>query len=281
MKLRGRQQYLAEVLEAVQRDGPLTAHDLPPVQGPRRKSGDWHRSVPRWALEVHFGKGAVSVADRLGNFQRVYDVPERVIDEPHYSADVPTPDAKQQLLAMAARSFGVATLRDLADYFRMTAKEAAPGVAELVASGELVDIEVEGWGEPAYLHRDARVPRAIECASLVSPFDPLIWYRPRTERLFDFHYRIEIYVPTAKRRWGYYVLPFLLDDRIVARVDLKADRKERTLQVLAAHLEDDVDTQRVAESLATELHTLGRWLELDDVRVTRTGKLAPALARHC
>jgi len=281
MKIRGRRQYLQSVIDLVREHGPLTASDLPAMRGPKRKPGDWHRSVPRWALEVHFGEGAVSVVDRLPNFQRVYDLAERVVDEPHFGMALDREESQRALLERSARALGVATLQDLADYYRMSPREAAPRVAELVEAGALVEASVEGWAQPAYLHPAARVPRRIDSCSLLSPFDPVVWFRPRAERLFDFHYRIEIYVPAAKRRWGYYVLPFLHGDRIVARVDLKADRQNSELQVLASHREDHAGVPEVCDALASELRTLANWLGLERLRVGRRGDLARDLARHC
>ena len=281
MKIKGRKKYLETALEQVRSRGPLTSSELPDMPGPKRKPGDWHRSVPRWALEYHFGRGDVSVVDRLPNFQRVYDLPEHVVDEPVFSTQIARDVGRRRLLEVAARAHGIATLHDLADYFRMTAKDAAPRVQELVDGEVLQQVGVEGWKEPAYLHREARVPRKISCCSLLSPFDPVVWYRPRAERLFDFHYRIEIYVPQKKSKWGYYVLPFLLDDRIVARVDLKADRQAGVLLVLAAHAEEGTQVQYVAESLARELRNLADWLDLGRIKVSRRGVFARELARAC
>jgi uncharacterized protein YcaQ len=281
MKIRGRNKYLETAIEKVRSDGPLTAHDLPPIKRPTSKPGDWKKSVARSALEYHFGHGNVSVADRLPNFQRVYDVPEKIIDEPHFSTSMSKTDAQRELLNRAARAFGVATVHDLADYYRMTAKDASPRIAELVDEGKLKPVEVESWKDPAYIHASARLPRSIACSSLLSPFDPVVWFRPRAERLFDFHYRIEIYVPEKKRKWGYYVLPFLLNDRIVGRVDLKADRKSGTLLVLSAHEEPDTDIAEASSALATELRSLANWLHLDKIKVSRRGAFCKALAAEC
>jgi uncharacterized protein len=278
-KLRNRRRYLDAVLEQVQSEGALTAADLPPLPGPQRKPGDWHRSIPRWALEYHFARGDLAVSHRLGNFQRVYDLPERIIPRHHLDASPGKETADRDMVRRAAASLGVATQRDLADYFRMSPRDAAPRIEELVEDGTLSCVEVENWQEPGYLSAEARLPRAIEGASLLSPFDPVIWYRPRAERLFDFYYRIEIYVPAAKRRWGYYVLPFRLGDRIVGRVDLKADRKCGRLLVLAAHEEPGVPVAQVADALAGELRALSEWLCLDSIRVSRRGDFARALAR--
>jgi len=277
-KMRSRTAYLDAALKQVQRDGPLTANDLPPVAGPRRKPGDWHRTIPRCALEYHFSRGSLVVADRLPNFQRVYDLPERVLHAKHLSRSVAKPDAQRELLQRAATAMGVATLRDLADYFRMSPREAAPRVAELVENGDINPVSVDGWEEQAYLTADARLPRQISGASLLSPFDPVVWFRPRALRLFDFHYRIEIYVPASKRRWGYYVLPFRVGDQIVARVDLKADRQNRTLRVLAVHEESGIDQGACLESLVHELQALRSWLQLNAVCVTKNNGFSKKLA---
>lgn len=278
MKLPGRCAYLKKVIKIVEQQGPVTSNDLPPVPGPMRKAGDWHRSVPRWALEYHFGYGSVAVANRLPNFQREYDLPERLIDNAHLQKRVTRKDAQRELLRRAAKSCGISTARDLADYYRMSPKDALPRVGELIEEGALREVKVEGWQEPGLLSHDAVVPRRIKASALLSPFDPVIWFRPRAQRLFDFHYRIEIYVPASKRKWGYYVLPYLLDDRIVARVDLKADRKNKELLVLAAHEEAGIDSKRAARKLAKELASLATWLDLDSVRVSRLGSFARTLS---
>lgn len=276
-RIRNKSKYLQEAIEITQEKGPVTSADLPRMDGPRRRPGDWHRSLPRWALEYHFGKGNVAVVERLPNFQRVYDTRERVIRPDLLDAEPSRGAAQRELLRIAANALGIATLNDLADYFRMSPREAGPRVAELQEAGELIEADVEGWKDPAFLAPGARRPRAIKASRLLSPFDPLVWFRPRTERLFDFHYRIEIYVPKHKRKWGYYVLPFLLDEAIVARVDLKAERKSRCLQVLACHGEPGIDPERVAAPLASELRLLCEWLKLDSIQVERRGSLAQAL----
>jgi uncharacterized protein YcaQ len=266
------------VLEQVQRDGAVTANDLPGVPGPKRKPGDWHRSIPRCALEFHFATGALAVANRLTNFQRVYDLPERVLPQEHLAREVSEDDARRELLARAASALGVATLHDLADYYRMTTATTAPLVQDLVDAGTLSAVSVDGWNEKAYLSDSARLPRRIAGASLLSPFDPVVWFRPRAERLFDFHYRIEIYVPAAQRKWGYYVLPFRVGDDIVARVDLKADRKSGKLLVLAAYEEPGTDSSSCIGHLAQELRALSSWLELDDICVMKKNKFSRRLA---
>lgn len=277
-RMRSRTAYLDAALKQVQQDGPLTANDLPAVPGPRRKPGDWHRSIPRCALEYHFSRGSLVVADRLPNFQRVYDLPERVLHAEHLSRSVAKPDAQRELLQRAATALGVATLRDLSDYFRMSPREAAPRIAELVENGDINPVSVDGWEEQAYLSVDARLPRQIGGASLLSPFDPVVWFRPRALRLFNFHYRIEIYVPASKRKWGYYVLPFRVGDQIVARVDLKADRQNRTLLVLAVHEEAHSEQGTCLDALASELHALKTWLNLDAVCITKHNGFSRKLA---
>jgi uncharacterized protein YcaQ len=277
-KLRDRNRYLDAVLEQVRSDGALTSADLPPVPGPTRRPGDWHRSIPRWALEYHFARGDLAVARRLPNFQRVYDLPERIIPAHRLTVSHDKEAAEREMLRRASVALGVATKRDLADYFRLSPRNAAARIEELVEEGALSRVAVENWQEPGYLSCAARLPRAIEGASLLSPFDPLVWFRPRAERLFDFHYRIEIYVPAAQRKWGYYVLPFRLGDRIAARVDLKADRQGGRLLVQAAHREPGVNPGECADALARELRSLADWLCLDSIRASRNSTFARTLA---
>lgn len=279
MKLKDPAAYLSEVLELVAERGAVTAADLPSVQGPKRKSGEWHRSVPRWALEYHFGFGTLAVRNRLSNFQRVYDLPERLIDDKHRLASLDNNAARRELLRRAARAYGIATAKDLADYYRMKTADALPRIDELVEEGVIKEVRVEDWSAPAYLALDSTLPRRVAASALLSPFDPLVWYRPRAERLFDFHYRIEIYVPEHKRKWGYYVLPYLLGDKLVARVDLKADRGASCLLVRAAHLEEGAKSAHVAAALARELRELASWLNLDRIKVARRGSLSQQLTK--
>ncbi len=272
-------EFVASVLEAVRVRGALTADDLTVPDGVEgRIPGSWHGSVPRAILEAHFGRGLLAVADRRPNFARSYDLAERVLPGEHHERQVKPEEAQRELLRAAASACGIAAGTDLADYFRMSIREARPRIAELVETGELREVKVEGWREPGYLHRSARLPRQIEARALLSPFDPVIWYRPRAARLFNFDYRIEIFVPEPKRKWGYYVLPFLLGDRLVARVDLKADRKARRLNVLSAHLESHAKPRDVAGPLAAELHLLADWLGLDTVDIVRQGAFARSLS---
>jgi hypothetical protein len=271
--------YIAAVLDEVRERGPLAASAL---ADPRRRDGEWwgRRSLGRVALEWLFAKGELS-AWRRPTFERVYDLPERVI--PATVLAQPTPDAadaQRTLLAAAAKSLGVATIRDLADYYRLKPYHAKARVAELVETGVLVQVAVDGWREAAFCLPGARprTPSRRE-ATLLSPFDSLIWDRERTRRLFGFDYRIEVYVPEANRNYGYYVLPLLLGDELVARVDLKADRQLSKLRVPAAYLEPGADPRSVAAAAAAELDALRGWLGLDELAVGARGDLAGALRR--
>jgi uncharacterized protein YcaQ len=260
-------EFVSAVLDEVRTRGPLASDDLLHPDGTdRRIPGAWY-NTPRAVLEAHFGRGLLAVADRRDDFSRVFDLAERVIPEEHRSRDIEREAAQRELVRLAARSQGVATAADLADYYRMRVAQVRPRIAELVDSGELRQVRVEGWREAAYLHRDARLPGSIDRSALLAPFDPLIWYRPRVARLFGFEYRFEIFVPPEKRRWGCYVLPFLFGDRLVARVDLKADRADRRLLVPAAYVEPANDESVVAAALGVELRTMASWLDLDRVVV--------------
>src|SRR3954462_12361105 len=262
---RDRPELVAAVLEDLRARGPLPASQLGHLDEPRGRKGPWWDwSDVKRALEFLFWSGEITSARRR-RFERLYDVPERVL--PKAVLDTPTPDddeAQRALLRVAARSLGVATEPDLRDYFRLPTAESKARVAELVEAGELLAVSVEGWKAPAYLAPGARVPRRVDARALVGPFDSLIWQRPRVERVFGFRYRIEIYVPKEQRVHGYYVLPLLLGDRLGARIDLKADRAARALLVQAAHAEPEAPPE-TAEALAGELRRMAGWLELDDV----------------
>jgi uncharacterized protein len=272
-----RPDFIARVLAEVAARGPLSAREL--SEGGRAAGAWWGWSDGKRALEYLFWAGLVTTHGRRG-FERLYDLPERVLP-----ADVlarPTPDpaqAHRTLLGVAARALGVATAGDLADYFRLDPADARARVPELVEAGELVPVSVEGWDKPAYRARDAVLPRGVRGRSLVSPFDPLIWHRGRAERLFGLRYRIEIYVPEAQRQHGYYVLPFLMGARMAARLDLKADRARRTLVVCAAHLEPGAEPGETVAALTAEFAHLMAWLDLDALAVMPRGDLAPALAQ--
>jgi uncharacterized protein len=271
---------LAEIADR----GPSTARDLDDGLPRKKDHWGWNWSTTRRALDYMFMVGDVAIAGRNSQFEIRYDLPERVIPAEHLQAPTPSEhDAVKELVRRAARSHGVGTLRDLADYYRLRSVPgqsqtgAAPVVAELVEEGELLPVTIEGVKRPAYLHRDARVPQRIGARTVLSPFDPVVWERERTESLFDFFYRIEIYTPVEKRVHGYYVLPFLLGDRIVARVDLKADRKTGLLLAKAAFAEPGAPPD-TAEELAVELERLAGWLGLHTVVVEPRGDLAPALS---
>jgi uncharacterized protein YcaQ len=270
--------YVNAVLDEVRTRGPLTAEDLSwPDGASRRLPGAWV-TAPRAVLEAHFGRGLLAVAERRSNFARVYDLVERVLPPEHHNCLVDREEAQRELLRQAARAHGLGTAADLADYFRMPVREARPRLQELVDAGELRLVRVEDWRECAYLHSQAKVPPQMDAAALLSPFDPVVWFRPRTARLFDFDYRFEIFVPQAKRRWGTYVLPFLRGDRLVARVDLKTDRTAEKLLVPAAYLEPQCQPAPTAQALAAELRTLANWLELESIEVGSRGNLARPLS---
>jgi uncharacterized protein len=272
--------YVERVLDQVRERGPLTADDLPTPEGvSRRIEGAW-QSLPRAVLEAFFGRGVLAIADRRPNFARAYDLAERVLPAEHHARSVGADEARRELLLQASRALGIAAASDLADYFRMSRAESRPGLAELVAAGAVRQVRVEGWREPAYLHPEAEIPPRMEARALLSPFDPVVWYRPRAARLFGFDYRFEIFVPREKRRWGVYVLPFLFGDQLVARVDLKADRSTRCLHVLAAFRESHADAEPMVHALADELRVLAGWLGLSSIKVGRRGNLAVKLRDH-
>ena len=277
--LRKNPAYAAKVLEEVRSRGPLRADELPLFSGASQElEHAWFRSVPRAVLEAHFGRGALAIATREADFARRYDLAERVVPAEHHSRAVEREEGQRQLLLQAARAHGVGTAADLADYFRMPVGQARPRLAELVASGALREARVEGWREAAVLHPEAE-PARIEARSLLSPFDPVVWFRPRTRRLFGFDYRFEIFVPAEKRWWGAYVLPFLFGDRLVARVDLKSERPGKRLLVVGAWLEPGVDRDTAAAALAAELREWAAWLGLGRVAVGRRGDFARALSK--
>jgi hypothetical protein len=270
--------YLDAILEEVRERGPLQTSDLedPGVKDPNGSMWNW--SDGKVALEMLFVQGRVAAADRR-NFVRIYDIAERVIDSEQLRAPTPpTGEAQSILLERSARALGVGTADDIADYYRIRMPVARPLISQLVSAGRLVEVEVTGWDRPAYLHPEARLPHSVHGRALLSPFDNLIWFRDRVERLWNFLYRIEIYVPEPKRIHGYYVLPFLLDGDLVARVDLKTDRKAGALLVKGAFAEPGVDLVRVGRELGEELVAVAGWLGLGNVDVSRNGGLADSIA---
>ena len=272
-----RPELVERVLADVRDRGPIAASEVVEEERPARTGPWWDWSDVKRAFEWLFWSGQITSARRRG-FERLYDVPERVL--PREVVETPTPspeDAQRELVRIASRAMGVAAEKDLRDYFRLPVAEARARVAELVEAGELWPVEVEGWSVPGYVHPEARLPRSLHARALVGPFDSLVWERPRVERIFGFRYRIEIYVPKPKRVHGYYVLPFLLGDRLVARVDLKADRAEGVLRVQASHAEPDAPPETAAE-LAAELESMAGWLGLGGVAVQPRGDLAAPLA---
>lgn len=267
--------YLEAVLDEVREKGPIAASGL---NDPGARTGSWWGyNDGKTALEWHFLTGAVTTSTRR-NFMRYYDLAERVISAEVLSTpDVSDEEAHRTLLTLAARCHGVGTVRDLADYFRIPPPDARARLDELAQSGALRRVRVEGWREPAYLHPEVAPPAKVNARALLSPFDSLVWERDRVERLFHFKYRIEIYVPEPKRRYGYYVMPFLLGKELVARVDLKAERDRGTLRVKGAFLEDGQDGRLVAAKLASELRLMAHWLGLEKVVAGRRGDLVNPL----
>lgn len=274
---RERRAYIDGILSEIEKRGPVTGGDF--ATGPRGAPGWWSWSDGKRALEWLFWSGRITTATRRG-FERVYDLTERVL--PAAIVDRPTPDpaeAQRDLVRLSARAMGVATAADLRDYFRLPPADVRARIGELVESGELLPVKVEGWDRPAFIDPACRKPRRIAARALLSPFDNLIWFRERTERLFGVRVRLEIYTPAHKRVHGYYVLPFLQDEAITARVDLKADRKAGVLRVQAAWREADTNAE-TPEALAAELDLMSRWLGLDRVEVVEHGDLATALAER-
>jgi uncharacterized protein YcaQ len=268
--------YMEAVYTEVKERGPMTAGELsdPGVKG----VGMWNWSKGKRALEMLFWEGRVTARRRPADFARVYDLTERMIpSEILDRRPLSEPEGRRALIERAARHHGVGTLKDLTDYHRLNTTKSKVALAELVEEGTLVPVDVEGAPQQAYLHRDAYLPRWIKARALLTPFDPVVWHRPRSEWLFDFHYRIEIYTPKPKRVYGYYVLPFLLGDRIVARVDLKADRQASTLLVQGAFAEPWADPAEIAPPLHEELSLMARWLGLESVTIVGRGDLSPAL----
>ncbi len=285
-----RKNYIEAVYREIAERGPLAAGEIS-IAG--KSTGPWWGwSDGKQAIEFLFRQGRVAIAGRR-NFERLYDLPERVLPASVVGAPVVAErEAKKELLVRAARAMGVGTAKDIAQYFHVDSwwdRQSAGGrrpsgkteslFDELVEAGRLELARVEGWKRPAYVVAAARIPRSVDARAIVSPFDPLMWERKWTKSVFDFDYQIEIYVPAPKRVYGYYVLPFLMGDRFAARVDLKADRKASTLLVQASHVEAERDASAVASALADALRSMAAWLSLDRFTVARKGNLAQALRR--
>jgi uncharacterized protein YcaQ len=270
-----RPEVIATTLQRVREEGPLRPRDF---GQPAVRSGEWWGwNDNKTALEYLFWTGDVTTSRRDG-FERIYDVPERVL--PDHAINTPTParaDAMRELARQSARALGIATKTDIRDYFRLPVEDARRAVEELAETGDIRQVQVEGWTRPAYLWKDARPARRFERAAVLSPFDPLVWNRDRAHRLFGFHYRIEIYTPAPKRQFGYYVLPVLVGEDLAGRLCMKADRQADTLRVNAAWREDDVQPGPVAEAVAPTLVEMAQWLGLNRVEVTQKGNLAKAL----
>ena len=270
--------YADEVYRRIEADGPVAAGDLSERVGKKGSWWDWDDA--KIALEHLFWCGRVTATRRPADFARMYDLTERVIPAHVLARPTPSePEARKELLVLAARHHGIGTLTDLADYHRQKPTVCKPLISELVEDGRLSTVEVQGWSKPAYVHPQTKVPRSIDACALLSPFDPVVWNRDRAERLFGFHYRIEIYTPKPKRQYGYYVLPVLFGDELVGRVDLKADRATGRLLVQGSYAEHGVPIDEIAPRLTTELRSMAEWLELDDVVVESRGDLASTLQR--
>ena len=268
-----------DVVAAVGELGPSTAGQIEAhlEAEPRGRKGPWwDRSETKWVAEALFASGVLTTAHRVG-FARHYDLAERVLPPDVLKREVGDAEALRELTLRAATALGVGTEADIRDYFRLGAAHVKPALADLVAAGEVERVELDGV--PAYLRAGQKIPRVDRGTALLCPFDPLIFFRPRVERLFDFHYRIEIYTPAPRRRFGYYVWPFLLDGELVGRVDLKADRTVDTLHVVGAFAEDGRDRAHVAAALAPELRTMADWLGLGGVTVGDRGDLVAELRR--
>jgi uncharacterized protein YcaQ len=270
-----------DIVAAIEELGPSTAGQIEAHLGAeqRGKKGPWwDRSDTKWVTEALFASGVLTTATRVG-FARHYDLTEKVLPAEVVARQVDDDEAVRELTLRAASALGVGTEADIRDYFRLKPQQVKPALAKLVADGELELVDVDGWAAPAYLRAGQTVPRLDRGTALLCPFDPLIFFRPRVERLFQFRYRIEIYVPAPKREYGYYVWPFLLDGRLVGRVDLKAERTRDALHVVGAFAEPGQDKAQVAKPLAAELHKMANWLGLADVTVGERGDLTRPLSR--
>ena len=260
--------FVKRILKHVEKNGPTTSRELSTRTEKKGTWWDWDEA--KVALEYLFLTGQLMSRGRGTDFARIYDTPERVLPEDVLNAPTPSEhDARKQLLVRSAIAQGVATASDLADYYRQKLATVKPLIAELVEEGELREVAVDGWTEKAFVYRNAKLPKQLHATALLSPFDSLVWCRPRNERLFDFHYRIEIYTPKEKRKFGYYVLPFMMNGEMVGRVDLKADRAKGILQAHSVHTEKGVKRSVINEALNAELAAMATWLGLEQVQIGR------------
>lgn len=270
--------FLKKTLDHIRKIGPMGASSIP--DSGKGEGGWWGWSKGKMTMETLFYQGLVTTAKR-DKFERIYDLPERVIpSEILGRATPPEAETFHHLISLSAQALGIANEFELRDYFRLPIAETKTAIAECLENGDLVPVKVDGWAKPAYVHKNTELPRKAGGTALLSPFDPLCWERARTERLFNFHYRIEIYTPQPKRKFGYYVLPFLNGEDICGRVCLKADRETGTLRANAIHHEEMVDPVDTAKAMAGELAKMANWLGLPNIEVKKSGNLASALAKH-
>lgn len=260
--------FVKRTLKHVATNGPTTSRELSTRTEKKGTWWDWDEA--KVALEYLFLTGELMSHGRGSDFARIYDTPDRVLPQRIIDAATPSEhDARKQLLVRSAIAQGVATASDLADYYRQKLATVKPLIAELVEEGEFREVTVDGWTEKAFVHRNAKLPKQLHATALLSPFDSLVWCRPRNERLFNFHYRIEIYTPKEKRKFGYYVLPFMMNGEMVGRVDLKADRASSKLLVHSVHTEKGVKRSSINDALNAELRAMATWLQLDQVQIGR------------
>ncbi|WP_328655859.1 winged helix-turn-helix domain-containing protein [Nocardia salmonicida] len=268
-----------DILDVVTEVGAASAGEIErhlELDKPRPKGTWWNLSDTKMICEQLFAAGELSTARRVG-FTRHYDLTERVVPADVLGREIGEEDAVRELIRRSSRALGIGTEADLRDYYRLARRQSAPAIADLVDAGELLPVDVDGWDAPAYLHPEAATPRRITGTALLCPFDPLIFFRPRTQRVFDFHYRIEIYTPEPKRVHGYYVFPLLVDGKLVGRVDLRAERATGRLLAPAAFAEPGYATAETAQALRGALREMADWLELDEVVIGERGDLAPLL----
>ncbi len=267
--------FVDSVLAHITKHGAIASGDLKTRTGKKGSWWDWDQG--KAALEWLFWTGELTATRRHNDFARLYDLPERIIPAAILARPTPSEsDARSELLRRSARHHGIGTLKDLCDYYRLNLTKSKDLLPNLIDEGTLIPVTVQGWKDAAYVHRDAKVPKTIDACALLSPFDPVVWFRPRAERLFDFHYRIEIYTPPAKRVFGYYVLPLLVGDQLVGRVDLKADRHAGVLRAHGVFLEPNVNAADVLERLDAELDAMASWLGLDRVEYGTNGNVTVA-----